>query len=142
MRASMARARVFGGRWNRPGTAVIYLSATVSLAALEYFVHLEPEEAPEDLVVIPVDVPQGIAVPGIEFKALPRNWRTYPAPEELAELGSAWALSLQSALLRIPSVIVPHESNYALNPAYPDFRRIAVGMPEPFSLDPRFSKRR
>lgn len=135
-------ARLFGGRWNRPGTPVIYLSATISLAALEYFVHLEPGEAPDDLVVIQVDVPEGIAVHGIDVKALPRNWRVYPAPEELAELGSAWVHNRQSALLRLPSVIVPREFNYALNPAHRDFGRITVGTPEPFSLDPRLLKRK
>jgi RES domain-containing protein len=134
-------ARLAGGRWNRRGTAVVYTSATLSLAVLEYFVHLPASAAPPDLVAIPAEVPGSLSVTSIALASLPRGWRRYPAPEGLAELGSRWAVENRTAVLEVPSVVVPAERNYLLNPAHPDFRRIAVGKPEPFSLDFRMWKR-
>src|SRR3712207_8611382 len=76
-------ARLYGGRWNHPGTAVAYCSATLSLAVLEYFVHLEPNLAPPDLVAVAAELPAGNALetPGIE--APPPGWGTYPAPQKI-----------------------------------------------------------
>jgi len=117
--------------------AVVYTSATLSLAALEYFVHLDPTDAPGDLVAIPADIPDSL--PRIEIRAetLPSRWRAYPAPEELAELGTAWVRARKTAVLEVPSAIVPQEHNFVLNPAHSDFRRIRPGTPEAFNFDPR-----
>lgn len=133
-------ARLAGGRWNRRGTAVVYTSATLSLAVLEYFVNLPGGHAPSDLVAIPADVPDALSVSSLESGALPRGWRKYPAPEELAELGARWLEEGETAILAVPSAVVPKERNYLLNPAHADFRRITVGKPEPFSLDIRLWK--
>ena len=133
-------SRLFGGRWSPPGIAVVYTSATASLAALEYFVHLDAAQAPEDLVLIPVEVPDDLAVQVVAAPQLPSDWRQYPAPESLAQLGAAWASTLATALLQVPSVIVPREPNYLLNPSHPGFARLRIGSLEDFSLDPRLWK--
>lgn len=133
-------ARLYGGRWNEPGVAAVYCSGTLSLAALEYFVHLEPELAPKDLVAIPAEVPAGVSWAEIDAAVLPPDWRVYPAPEALKELGSDWVRSGRTAVLSVPSAIIPHESNVILNPAHPDFSKIRVGKAEPFSFDPRMWK--
>jgi RES domain-containing protein len=131
-------ARLAGGRWNRRGTAVVYTSATLSLALLEYFVNLAAAaNAPSDLVSVAAEIPDGVAVTSIEFSALPRGWRRYPAPEALAELGARWIEQRATAVLSVPSAVVPQERNYMINPAHPDFRRITTGRPEPFPLDAR-----
>jgi len=134
-------ARLAGGRWNRRGTAVVYTSATLSLAVLEYFVNLPTSVAPPDLVMVRADLPDGLAVKSLDAAGLPRNWRQYPAPESLAEMGSRWAEEGKTAVLAVPSAVVPQEKNYLLNPAHPDFRRITIGRPEPFSLDLRMWKK-
>ncbi|MGH7267329.1 MAG: RES family NAD+ phosphorylase [Candidatus Rokuibacteriota bacterium] len=134
-------ARQAGGRWNRPGVAVVYTSATLSLAALEYFVHLDPGDAPVDLVVVPADIADDVSRRELAAAALPRNWREYPAPAELADLGTAWVHDGASAVLVVPSAIVPQERNVLFNPAHPDFRRVRIGRPEAFSFDPRMWKR-
>lgn len=122
--------------------AVVYTSATLSLAALEGFVHLDPSDAPSDLVVIPADIPDDVSRREIAAVTLPPTWRDYPAPEQLAELGTAWVRAGTTALLVVPSAIVPQERNVLLNPAHPAFGRIHLGTPEPFSFDPRMWKRR
>ncbi len=121
--------------------AIVYTSATLSLAALEYLVHLDPPRAPADLVAVPADIPDAVARREVTAAALPPKWRAYPAPEALADLGTAWARAGTSAVLMVPSVIVPQERNFLLNPAHPDFRRIRLGRPEPFSFDPRLWQR-
>ena len=133
-------ARLAGGRWNRRGTPVVYCSATLSLAVLEYFVNLPGGLAPPDLVSIAADVPDALSSESLEAGALPRNWRRYPAPEALAELGTRWVREGKTAVLAVPSVVVPQERNYLLNPAHADFKRVLVGKPNPFSLDLRMWK--
>lgn len=130
-------ARRSGGRWNLPGTAVVYTSATLSLAALEMLVHFDAEEAPADLVAIPVAFPERLAIREVHVDALPAGWQSFPAPPELQEMGTAWARELATAVLSVPSAIVPHERNFVLNPAHRDFARFAIGQPEPFTFDPR-----
>jgi RES domain-containing protein len=130
-------ARRFGGRWNHRGTAVGYSAGTLSLAALELLVHLDLDTVPEDLVAISGRIPDGIAVEEISLRSLPRKWRSYPAPEELQDRGSEWLRFGRTAVLSVPSAVVPREWNYLLNPAYPDFAKIEIGKAEPFHLDPR-----
>jgi RES domain-containing protein len=134
-------ARLYGGRWNHPGTAMVYCSATLSLAALEYFVHLEPDLAPPDLVAAAAELPPGLAVESLEVEALPGDWREYPGPERLRDLGSGWIRSGRTAVLQVPSSVIPHEMNVLLNPAHPDFARIRLRDAEPFSFDPRMWRR-
>jgi RES domain-containing protein len=133
-------ARLFGGRWSPPGLPVVYTSGTASLAALEYFVHLTAAQSPDDLVLIPVDVPEGVAMVAMPSRELPDDWRGYPAPERLARIGAGWVQDGRAAVLQVPSVVIPQESNYLLNPAHPEFGRLTVGPPEEFSLDPRLWK--
>lgn len=133
-------ARLYGGRWNHPGTAMVYCSSTLSLATLEYFVHLEPDLAPPDLVAVAADLPAGLDVEALEIEALPVNWRSYPAPERLRDLGTGWVRSGRTAVLQVPSSVIPHEMNVLLNPAHPDFAKIHLRAAEPFSFDPRMWK--
>lgn len=123
-----------------PGVAVVYTSATVSLAALETLVHVDAADAPADLVVIPVEIPEALGVREIATGELPRNWRATPAPPALQQLGSEWARALETPVLSVPSAVVPQERNYILNPAHPDTARLKIGSPEPFSFDLRLWK--
>lgn len=133
-------ARVSGGRWNSVGIPVVYTSATVSLAALELLVHLDPEDAPDDLVVIGLDIPDDVRMEEIQHDDLPRNWRETPAPRVLQALGDGWARRGETAVLSMPSVVVPGERNFALNPTHPDFPRIKSGKPTSFRFDSRLRR--
>jgi RES domain-containing protein len=133
-------ARLYGGRWTERGVPVVYTAGSAALAMAEYLVHLEPREAPRDLVLIAADVPAQVKISMLELERLPSRWRRYPAPEALAARGSQWVRETKTAVLRVPSAVVPQEFNYLLNPAHSDFRRIRVGRPEPFSFDPRLRR--
>jgi RES domain-containing protein len=135
-------ARLAGGRWNPRGTAIVYTSATLSLAAQELFVHLDPEDLPPDLVAVSAIIPDSVRVEVLDPDRLPRNWRDYPAPESLAAIGSSWVTSAKSAVLAVPSVVIPQERNYLLNPSHSDFPKIRPLAPLPFAFDSRMWKRR
>lgn len=110
------------------------------MAALEYFVQLDIGDAPDDLVAVVADIPTQVPRSHVTISDLPTNWRTYPAPEALADLGTTWARARQTAVLVVPSVVIPHERNYLLNPAHPAFSAIRVGTPESFAFDARMWK--
>jgi RES domain-containing protein len=121
---------------------VVYTSASLALAALEVFVNLERAEPPGDLVSISADIPESLAVSRIATSELPGNWRSYPAPDALADLGARWANELKAPVLAVPSAVIPQELNYLLNPRHADFKRIRVGKPEAFRFDPRLRRSR
>jgi RES domain-containing protein len=130
-------ARRAGGRWNRKGTAVVYASESLALAVLELLVHVDAALLPDDLVAAASEIPDALAIARIEETSLPRGWRAHPAPQTLARLGTEWADSLESAVLSVPSALVPRERNFLLNPAHHDFRKIQIGPAEPFRIDTR-----
>jgi len=137
-------ARLAGGRWSSKGVSVLYFAATRSLASLEIFVHLEPEDLPEPLSAISVDLPDEIFTGRAARTAggLPPNWRRYPAPSALQAIGDAWVKAATSAVLELPSAIIPGESNYLLNPSHPDFEKLTWNEPERFEFDPRMWKKK
>jgi RES domain-containing protein len=119
----------------------VFASATLSLAALERFVHTDPDLEPMDLVAIPVDIGYDLIAASVDLNTLPRDWRAYPAPPALARIGEAWFRTAGTAVLQVPSVIIPHERNFVLNPTHRDFERLAIGRSEPFRFDPGMWKK-
>ena len=126
-------ARLCGGRWNRPGLAVIYCAANLSLAVLEVLVHLDVElrEFPSDYVKIPMEIPRSVKLDRIDR-----------LPKDLAhtiEIGSRWRRTAKTVGLLVPSIVVPEERNLLLNPEHSDFRRLRVHAAQPFRFDTRLS---
>jgi RES domain-containing protein len=134
-------ARIYGGRWNSPGIRVVYTSQSRALAALEILVHLESEEVLEHYVMIEVRFDLEL-VTAVETSELPTDWQAEPAPLSLQSIGDAWVTATTSAVLQVPSAIIPGENNFLLNPAHPDFSKLAFGMPAPFPFDPRLVPRK
>jgi RES domain-containing protein len=132
-------ARLFGGRWNSPGVAVVYVASTRSLAALEMAVHLDRSTLLSAFVVIPCEFDERF-VTAVAHDKLPARWRRDPPPPELAQIGDAWVKAAQSAVLAVPSAIIEEETNFLLNPAHPDFSRIRIKEPQDFDFDQRLIK--
>jgi RES domain-containing protein len=129
-------ARLYGGRWNSPGTRMVYTSSTISLAVLEVLVHLQEASLLSSYSLISVSFDDAL-VERLERSRLPDGWRTYPPPSELQRIGDEWVRSQRSAVLEVPSVIVVRESNYLLNPTHPNFSTVVIGESEPFTFDER-----
>lgn len=128
-------ARRYGGRWNSPGIPVVYASATLSLALLEYLARTESDLLPDDLVQLEVDVPDELPRQTVELSALPRNWKADPTVTRA--YGDAWAAALEVPLLVVPSVVVPREQNVLINPRHGASASVRPVNVVPFALDER-----
>ena len=129
-------ARRYGGRWTRPGTPIIYCSQSLSLATLEVLVNLDSGQALRRYVSIPVDFADELCH-SMSPEELPEDWAIDPPSVSTQQFGSAWAASLTSLILEVPSSIVPSEVNFLINPGHPEFADLTIGDPRPFVLDPR-----
>lgn len=129
-------ARVYGGRWNSPGTRVAYASSNSALAVLEVLVHLRDASILPAYSLIAASVPDG-TVEDLAASALPDGWRSSPVPPEVQAVGDAWIRSGRSLALRVPSAIVRGSSNVLINPTHRDFARFRVESVEAFGFDPR-----
>ncbi|HXY49318.1 MAG TPA: RES family NAD+ phosphorylase [Terriglobales bacterium] len=127
----------YGGRWSSPGVRLSYTSEHQSLAMLEYFVHLDKDDPPRDLVLAMAETPDDLSREKMEVSELPANWRDAAAPPELSHFGDEFAEKAEHPLLFVPSVLSPGENNCLINPAHPDYKRIKVLPWEPLRYDPR-----
>jgi RES domain-containing protein len=127
----------YGGRWSSVGTRLSYASEHQSLAMLEYFVHIDKDDPPPDLVLATAQVPDEVTREILVAADLPLNWRDAAAPAELAQFGDDFAARGESCLLLVPSVLAPVENNLLVNSAHPDFRRIVVEEITPLRYDVR-----
>jgi len=105
---------------------------------VEYFVPIEPDDPPKDLVVVAVDVPDHVSRLSLAATKLPENWRQSPSPAGLAVIGDGFVAEQKAAVLLVPSVLAPSESNWLINPRHPEFRHVRVQAPKPFQYDVRF----
>jgi RES domain-containing protein len=131
----------YGGRWSSVETRLAYASEHQSLAMLEYFVHLDPEDSPDDLVLATADVPDNLSRERVEATGLPARWRETPAPPELAQIGDEFARRAENCLLLIPSALAAQENNWLINPQHQEFGQITMNPPEPLRYDPRMFRR-
>ncbi len=105
---------------------------------LEMLVQDDPLRA--HYVMIPAMIPKGLMIERVSVEALPADWRELAAREQLQAIGTAWAKQLSSAVLAVPSAVIPAEANYLLNPLHPDFAKIEIGEPQTFITDLRLIK--
>ncbi|QJD97520.1 RES family NAD+ phosphorylase [Mucilaginibacter robiniae] len=128
-------ARLYGGRWNSVGNAMLYLASSRSLALLEVLVHLPPMLVPANYCILSVDVPDDIHE--LDVTLLPPNWQQYPEPAFLRTLGDQFIKQREHLLLKVPSAIVKQEYNYLLNPAHNQATEVKVLHQDMFSFDER-----
>jgi RES domain-containing protein len=133
-------SRLYGSRWTSPGHRVVFAAETLSLAVLEMLVHLQSAVPLADYVTFTVLYPERL-VEEPATATLPDNWRDHPAPPAVRYLGDAWVRRGSSALLRVPSAIIPQEQNIVINPAHRNFAQLLIEVPVPLDIDPRVLRR-
>jgi len=126
-----------GGRWHRRGRPIVYAASSAALAALEVLVHVDPLDAPEDLRLLTLELPDDLLIEHVDVGALPARWAAVPAPDELAALGTEWLTSRRGVALSVPSAVIPIERNLLLNPLHPEVTRVRIVGDEAFTFDPR-----
>ena len=129
------------GRWHTPPRLVVYASESLALASLEVLVHCDMDLLPRDLVAVEIEASATVKVQAVEPSELPRAWRSYPAPRRLQQLGDDWLDRGDSAILRVPSALIPTESNFLINPLSKDFRKLQVMKRIKFRFDQRLGRR-
>jgi len=133
-------ARLVSGRWNGLGSALVYAASNLSLAALEKFVHLGEDGLGIKFVSYELEIPSTIKAIRWEEPDIPKDWRDTPAPVSTQKLGDEWLAGRRSAVLLVPSIVTLGELNVILNPGHPEFAKIRISDPKPFSFDPRMWK--
>jgi RES domain-containing protein len=135
-------AETTGGRWNAKGLPLLYTSQTQSLACLETFVHLNAGGLPLNRFLIAVDIPDGVWTSAQRHvsSSLPVGWEAEPAGKVSIDLGSDWLRAKSSALLVVPSVIVPDEFNILINLTHRDSSAITAVKLRKWLYDPRMAK--
>jgi RES domain-containing protein len=124
------------GRWHNRGRFIVYSADSRALTILEALVHTDPEELPDNLVLLTIQVPDDLAVEEVEVRTLPADWQQPLHPRCMA-IGDAWLAAMRTPLLRVPSVIAHEEHNLLINPAHPDIARIRIQHARDFAFNPR-----
>ena len=132
-------AQITGGRWNDKGIAMVYSSTSRALACLETVVHLNAGGLPLNRYLVEIIIPDPVrAAAQVETAtSLPVGWDAEPCGRASTAFGSVWVASKSSALLLVPSVIVPEEMNVLINPAHPDAAGITARKIRKWLYDPR-----
>jgi RES domain-containing protein len=122
--------------------SVVYASETLSLAALELFVHFTRRDITisRSLLAIPIKIPDSVTKIQVLSDNLKKGWDSSPPPDFTRDLGTRWVHEGKSAILRVPSAVIQDEYNLVINPDHPDFGKITAGDARPFSLDDRVWK--
>jgi RES domain-containing protein len=133
-------ARLFGSRWSSPGLPAVFASESLALATLEVLVHLGVETPLAAYTCFEFRIP-GRLVEVLDPSSLPANWRASPAPAGLQVIGNRWLTTGRSAVLRVPSALIPGEADFMINPRHPAFAKIRIGPPQDHCFDPRLAAR-
>ncbi|HXS36048.1 MAG TPA: RES family NAD+ phosphorylase [Flavipsychrobacter sp.] len=127
----------YAARWNSKDVKIIYTAETRALACLENVVHRNSRGLQENFRIILIEIPRNVHIEIINRDDLPTDWRKFSKMPFTQNIGNEWVKSAKSAVLKIPSVIIPEEHNYLINPAHSDFKHIKHLAQEQFEFDPR-----
>lgn len=131
-------ARLSGGRWNSQGTPMVYSASNISLAILETVHYLSGGALPFNRYLVRIDIPDDVWDAKIVLDTPPVGWDAIPAGLTARKAGDAWAASGASAVLLVPSVIVPDEYNVLINPTHGEAGAIMATSVKRWIYDPRF----
>ena len=113
-------AELSGGRWNRPGTAMVYTSTSRALACLETVVHLADHPLPLNRYLVQISVPASAWAAATRLQAADQvGWDAQPVGKASLDWGARWCKDQRTLLARVPSIVVPEEDNVLINPAHP-----------------------
>lgn len=116
-----------GYRWNSLNTRIVYTAETRALATLEVSVHLDlSEDLPEDRYYVEIEIPDTIEIQEVKVEDLPEDWNAKPPMLITQTIGDDFVNYNETAILKVPSSIVPQEFNYLINPNHPDSSKIKV----------------
>ena len=131
-------ARLFGGRLNNKGNAMVYTSTTISLSLVEILVHNVSYEELKSTYLISIEVPESIVATQIDIRQLKKDW--WKDEDYTSYIGDEFIHSSDHLLLKVPSAIIFEEQNVLINPRHKDFHKLKIISSEPFRFDSRLFK--
>jgi RES domain-containing protein len=126
-----------GGRWNSKGKLVIYTAASRALACLENLVHRSGEGLNSNFKILTIEIPDSAKITEIKISELDKDWYEYVNYSYCRSIGDKWIQNCNTLIMKVPSAIIPAESNYLINPSHNDFKKIRIAAIEDFKFDPR-----
>lgn len=133
-------ARLYGGRWNSPGTRIAYASDSSALAVLEVLVNLKDDSMLSSYSLVAATIPDKL-LETLDRGILPPNWNSSPVPPSVQAIGDMWAKNKKSMALRVPSTIVEASYNILIHPAHPEFHRFEITAIDPYRFDHRLLRK-
>lgn len=131
-------AALYGGRWNKKGTPILYTGENKEIALLEAIVHIPAMLVPS-LSILTIDIPDNSIIE-IKLSELPKNWNSYPAPTILSEIGADWIKKGKAMALKVPSCIIYSSFNFILNCSHPVYKDVKLLDIQKFHFDIRLRK--
>ena len=125
------------GRWNKSGQKVIYAAESIALAFLESMIRRQGVGFNEDFKIMFLEIPQDLSITNIDPASLSPGWDNFRNHAVSQERASSWFLSLESPVLRVPSVVLPHSFNFVINTEHKEFKKIKIIDITPLLPDPR-----
>lgn len=134
-----AGAALYGGRWNPIGLPALYCGGSIAITTLEKLVHLGTTPCPP-LMLVAVDLPEAGAVFEPDPDTVPAGWNALPVSTIAQSFGAAWLRRGDTLAMKVPSVIVPEEANFVINPLHPHYPQVRFTAVRPFSFDRRLAR--
>jgi RES domain-containing protein len=128
----------YGARWNSPGTRMLYTAESSALAMLEALAHITMLPLVQPYCMVRLQVPDSVEL--LDMKTLPDNWNAMPAPDTLNKIGNEFVAEGKAFALKVPSVLVPDNFNFLINPTHPLFSEMKVIAITNISFDQRLVK--
>ncbi len=134
-------AELAGGRWNSKGKAVLYTSQSRALCTAEIAVHTPLGNIPVGYELVEIKIPDDIQMKEVEISDLPPDWKSIPHSHSTQEIGDKFISDKGFLVFKVPSVVVPGDFNFLINPSHRRFYEIEITSITPFEFDQRlFSK--
>ncbi len=131
-------ARENGGRWNSAGIPLLYTSSSRALCLAEMAVHGALNQMANDYCMLTIELPLKFSQREMSYKDLPEDWRRFPVPFSTQKIGDEFVLSRTDLVFKVPSVLIPEEFNFLLNPLHKDFTKVKIEKGKSFVIDERF----
>jgi RES domain-containing protein len=128
----------YGARWNSPGTRMLYTAESSALAMLEALAHITMLPLVQPYCMVRLQVPDSVEI--LDMNTLPDNWNAMPAPDTLNKIGNEFVAEGKALALKVPSVLVPDNFNFLINPTHPLFSEMKVIAITNISFDQRLVK--
>lgn len=130
-------ARLYGGRWNKKGDAMLYFSESLSLCVLEILVHLDFQFLSNDFYFVEAEIPDEMIQPTFTINDLDTIWNNNPPSPYTQQIGSDWLTENKNLAMRVPSAVLPVQANILVNPKHLQMSKLNILKSESLQIDQR-----